>query len=90
MSTGYLRANITSILAMFWSALAGVVFVLVLIGSVKADEKIVYFVLGALVNQVGQVLSYYFGASKTPIPAPLPPNTMQSIQKTTVTTEPTE
>ncbi len=70
MQTGYLRTNITSILALFWSLLAGVIFVLVLIGSVRADEKIVYFVLGALVNQASQVLSYYFGASKTPIPAP--------------------
>lgn len=67
MATSFLRTNITSLLALFWSVLAGVLFVLVLIGQVRADEKIVYFVLGALVNQVAQVLSYYFGASKTPI-----------------------
>ncbi len=85
MTTGYLRTNITSLIAIFWTLFAGTLFVLVIIGNVKADEKVVYFVLGAVVSQVSTVQSYYFGSTKQAIPVP---GEKTIAQSTTITEAP--
>lgn len=64
MEKDWLKNNITPLLAILWTVIAGIVIVVCLFKDVKSDEKLTYVIVGSVVNIVTFILGYYYGASK--------------------------
>lgn len=61
----WLRDNITSILALWWSfAVVGIIFT-ILTMNIKADDKTTYYIISMVSSISFLMLGYYWGASKS-------------------------
>lgn len=65
MKDGWLKHNITSILAILWSVAAITIFILVLTKDIKSDDKTVYLIIQGAFSIITFILGYYYGASKS-------------------------
>lgn len=62
---GWLKENITSVLAIMWSVFAFVILMVVLTKEIKSDDKTVYLIIGGVFGIINFVIGYYYGASKS-------------------------
>jgi hypothetical protein len=83
MTRYWLKDNIRSLIASIWTIGCLAIFMLVLLKTIKADDKTSYLVLGGIISIVSNINGYYYGASKR-MEGELSPNS--STQKTTVET----
>lgn len=65
MKDGWLRDNITSLLAILWSCFAFIILMVVLTKEIKSDDKTVYLIIGGVFGIINFVIGYYYGASKS-------------------------
>lgn len=61
---GWLKENITSLLAILWSVAAISMNVIILTKDIKADDKVTYLLLSNQNSIVLLILGYYYVSSK--------------------------
>ena len=60
----WLKDNITSLLAILWSAASIVIFFIILTKDIKSDDKLTYLIIANQNSIVLLILGYYYVSSK--------------------------